>query len=212
MQGNGDGNANMCNIVTTKCLKKKFSPEEDKTLKSLVEQYGTHSWKLIADLIKTRNCRQCRERWRNYLSQNISIEPWSKKEDLLLQQKYNEYGPQWTKIQTFFVNRTDVNLKNRWAVLQRRIQHNALKSNPNNAVEKSVDKVEVNLPIENTKIEPVRIVSAPAPTNTENKTTPLTVENSNPDNLFVDVDDFAFDIYSNPFNDNDDYDDNIFVF
>lgn len=103
--------------TSQKGSKKKFTPEEDARLKMIVEQLGESNWKRVADQMGTRNYRQCRERWKNYLCPNVCRDPWSPEEDILLQQKYSEYGSQWSVIAKFFQNRTDVGLKNRWVVL-----------------------------------------------------------------------------------------------
>lgn len=97
--------------------KRKFTPEEDERLIQIVSQYGESSWKRIADHMANRNCRQCRERWKNYLAPSVCKEPWTEDEDNLLQKKYAELGSQWSLIAKFFPKRTDVNLKNRWVVL-----------------------------------------------------------------------------------------------
>jgi hypothetical protein len=52
-------------------VKTKFTPEEDGTLTHLVTHYGTSNWKGIASLMGTRNARQCRERWNNYLDPKL---------------------------------------------------------------------------------------------------------------------------------------------
>ncbi|OHS98441.1 Myb-like DNA-binding domain containing protein [Tritrichomonas foetus] len=98
-------------------IKHKFTQEEDEKLTQIVNELGDSNWKRIADKMGTRNCRQCRERWKNYLCPSVSKTPWTADEDELLQQKYKELGSQWSIIAKFFPNRTDVNLKNRWVVL-----------------------------------------------------------------------------------------------
>lgn len=98
----------------------KFTPIEDNLLIKLIHENGTNNWENIARLMPNRNARQCRERWINYLSPNISNEPWTQAEDVLLEQKFYEFGAKWVKISKFFKNRTDTMLKNRWLVLRRR--------------------------------------------------------------------------------------------
>ncbi|OHS93090.1 hypothetical protein TRFO_40622 [Tritrichomonas foetus] len=61
-----------------------------------------------------RNVRQCRERWKHYLSSERAKSPWSNEEDLLLFQKVMELGPKWTKIARCFNDRTDIQIKTRW--------------------------------------------------------------------------------------------------
>ena len=100
--------------------KVKFSVDDDKKLKDLVEQFGEKNWNLIASKMETRNPRQCRERWENYLSPTVNKNPFTQEEDLLLLQKYNEIGAKWVAISKFFNSRTDISVKSRWMVLKRR--------------------------------------------------------------------------------------------
>lgn len=96
-------------------IRQTFSPEEDAYLCSLVQQFGVNSWKFIAKKMPNRTTRQCRERYKNYLSPEIKNGPWTKEEDELLKEKYKEFGPKWAQISSFFNSRSDVNIKNRWA-------------------------------------------------------------------------------------------------
>ncbi|KAH0785763.1 Myb-like DNA-binding domain containing protein [Histomonas meleagridis] len=190
-----------------KNLKKKFTPEEDQLLRELVQQHGTHNWTLISSLMGTRNCRQCRERWRNYLSQKVSTEPWSKKEDMLLQQKFMELGPQWTKIQAFFTDRTDVNLKNRWAVLQRRRNHKLSDPNLDQTV-RIIPRAPQQVPQ-----KPIQLPQQPAVVEESNSNEIMNSNlNSNTnfsEDLFSDDLANAFDLFSSSFNDG--FDKDIFV-
>ena len=100
--------------------KNKFTEEEDFKLRKIVEIYGDKDWELISRLMETRNPRQCRERYTNYLNPSINNDPWSEDEDRLLIEKFNQLGGKWVKISKFFENRTDSQLKNRWQVLKRK--------------------------------------------------------------------------------------------
>jgi hypothetical protein len=100
--------------------KLKFTPEEDRRLCELVEQYGTAEWVFIATHMPRRNSRQCRERWLNYLSPAVNNGSWTWEEEQLLLQKVRECGNAWKLIATFFSSRTDVNIKSHWKVMQRR--------------------------------------------------------------------------------------------
>jgi hypothetical protein len=80
----------------------------------MVEIYGTHSWRVIAEVMPGRNVRQCRERWKHYLSCEKPNEPWSPEEDRLLAEKIARLGPRWTKLAAFFPGRTDIQVKAHW--------------------------------------------------------------------------------------------------
>lgn len=90
-----------------------FSIEEDEKLRRLVKEYGTQEWDLISEIMKTRNPRQCRERWKHYLSAPNTNKPWTRKDDELLMINYRKYGKKWTKLAKFFRGRSDLSVKNR---------------------------------------------------------------------------------------------------
>ena len=106
--------------------KQKFTEDEDKLIVELVKLNGERGWKKIAEHIPFRTARQCRERWKNYLSPQVSQLPWTLEEDLLLKKLLTQLGQQWSKISSYFPKRTDVMLKNRWALLKRRMIKNGL--------------------------------------------------------------------------------------
>lgn len=101
--------------------KVKFSSEEDARLLKAVKQYGTCHWKLIAQMLDGRNARQCRERWANYLNPDIAQKEWTPEEEALLMQKYNQLGPKWHSIAYYFKKRSTNQIKNRYAVMKRRM-------------------------------------------------------------------------------------------
>ena len=100
--------------------KSKFTSEEDAQLIELVKTYGTSDWNKIAQKMNGRNTRQCRERWRHYLTPEVANHPFSPEEDALLQLKFDELGSQWKLMTNFFKGRTDIAIKNRWLLLNRR--------------------------------------------------------------------------------------------
>jgi hypothetical protein len=97
--------------------RKKFSPQEDAKLLMLVAQFGPLAWDPISREMPNRNPRQCRERWKHYLSVGFADRPWTKAEDDLLLKKRQELGPRWTKLSQFFQNRSDIQIKARWLKL-----------------------------------------------------------------------------------------------
>ena len=104
-------------------VRSKFTKQEDIMLINLVNELGTRDWDAIASRMPNRNSRQCKERYLNYLSPNLSHDPWTPEEDLLLETKLKEIGSKWVTISKFFKNRTDTMLKNRWLVLSKRSPH-----------------------------------------------------------------------------------------
>jgi hypothetical protein len=74
---------------------------------------------MIAGKMGTKNARQCKERWSNYLNPCLSSAPWTPEDDFLLLEKYRELGPRWVAITKCFPNRTDAMVKNRFNRIRR---------------------------------------------------------------------------------------------
>jgi hypothetical protein len=120
--------------------KLKFTTAEDSQLVDLVRQWGDSDWSAIACSLPGRNPRQCRERWRHYLSPNVLLAPFSAREDALLLQKFEEFGRKWKAIAAFFPGRTDIALKNRYLLLVRRQSAAASQELPKPAERKEKEK------------------------------------------------------------------------
>lgn len=116
--------------LNSKKTKLKFSEEEDLRLASIVDEIGSDDWVQVSSIMGTRNARQCRERWTNYLDPSLKNEPWTEAEDSLLNQKLIEYGQKWHKIAKFFPNRSANNIRNRCFYMKRHLQrqHEVLSS------------------------------------------------------------------------------------
>lgn len=106
--------------IKRKIKKIKFTPEEDEKLLMAVEKYGVKDWNKISSEMGTRNSRQCRERWQNYVNPLLRNDPYTVEEDILLETKFFEYGSKWNKIAKFFKNRSSNSLRNRWTIITRR--------------------------------------------------------------------------------------------
>ena len=95
--------------------RRKFTDEEDKRLKKLVNILGDKSWPMIAAAMgEGRTTRQCRERYKTYLSPDLKNDPWTPEEDQKLIRFVDQYGTKWATIAHCFPGRSDNNLKNRW--------------------------------------------------------------------------------------------------
>ena len=106
----------------TKCYRQKFTVDEDNKLKSIICRLGTKDWNAVSRVMGTKNPRQCRERWRNYLNPTLKNEEWTLDEDIILVQKYKEYGSRWSKIAKFLRGRSVNSLRNRWQALLKNIE------------------------------------------------------------------------------------------
>jgi hypothetical protein len=94
--------------------RRKFSPTEDSRLRAVVDAIGTKSWEAVARMIPGRTARQCRDRYKNYLLDNLMSDAWTPEEDAKIIQKYTEMGPKWVKIALFLDGRSGNHVKNRW--------------------------------------------------------------------------------------------------
>jgi hypothetical protein len=101
-------------------LRSKFTPDEDSELIRLVAELGTTDWAHVATELGTRNARQCRERYKNYLDPALRHGEWTAAEDALLLTKHAKYGSKWNHIAHFFKDRSDIALRNRWNHIRRR--------------------------------------------------------------------------------------------
>ena len=114
---------NMCMMqIQRGKLRLHFSRDEDQMLRELVNTYGTDNWELIASHMPQRNIRQCRERWSNFINDQVSHEKWSMEEDALLLEKYKQFGPKWKYLETFFVGRKNYAIRNRFHSLAHKME------------------------------------------------------------------------------------------
>lgn len=99
--------------------KRMFTKEEDNKIISLVHKLGAKDWKSVSKHMRNRSPRQCRERWRYYLSPNVGNGPWTEDEDQLLLELIKTMEGKWSQIALYFTDRTCTNVKNRYKLLKR---------------------------------------------------------------------------------------------
>lgn len=100
-------------------IRTSFTKTEDELLRNLVNKYGDYDWNTIAGLIPGKSPRQCRDRFRNYLSPELVNSVWTKEEDKELIMQYSIHGPKWALLVQYFPKRSTANIKNRFATLFR---------------------------------------------------------------------------------------------
>jgi hypothetical protein len=98
--------------------RRRFSPEEDELLRSLVERLGSQDWNAVSQHFLRRTARQCRDRWKHYLCPELLPDVWTDEENQLLFAKVAEMGPHWAQVAVLFPGRTDIRVKNHYMALK----------------------------------------------------------------------------------------------
>ncbi|MDR1597523.1 MAG: hypothetical protein LBR89_01130 [Holosporales bacterium] len=88
----------------------RFSKEEDALIREAVQAFGTKKWDDVAGRVPNRDARQCRDRWKHYLSGDVHA-PITQEEGDLLWEKYEEFGRKWSILASCVPGRTNLDVK-----------------------------------------------------------------------------------------------------
>lgn len=99
--------------------KTKWTNEEDQMLIESVRTNGMNNWSIVAQMVPGRSGKQCRERWTNQLSPNLTKDSWSPQEDKILMEQQKIHGNLWAKISASLPGRSANSIKNRFSWLSR---------------------------------------------------------------------------------------------
>lgn len=110
--GGGDDDSSISSKNTA--AGKRWSRNDDVTLKQLVAQYG-EKWDIISPMFKDRTDQQVQQRWAKVLNPDLIKGPWTREEDDKVIELVRRYGPKkWTLIARYLNGRIGKQCRERW--------------------------------------------------------------------------------------------------
>lgn len=134
-------------VLAPDLRKGQWTSEEDANLVACVtgmanEAEGLiNNWAEVADMIKGRTTKQCRERWFNHLDPSIKRGNYTEEEDKLILEQQALIGNRWSVISGMLPGRTEDAVKIRWKTLTR-----PFSSTPSNPKKRAKSKSKTSMP------------------------------------------------------------------
>ncbi|CAI5734036.1 unnamed protein product [Hyaloperonospora brassicae] len=93
---------------------RRWSKQEDESLRLAVERSGERNWKAIADQVPGRNHTQCLQRWTKVLKPGLIKGHWTPEEDEKLRELVAEGKKNWGQVASLIPGRTSKQCRERW--------------------------------------------------------------------------------------------------
>lgn len=129
-----------------------FKPSEDAMIIKWRKKRPDAPWSEIAKKIKGKTAKQCNDRYNKHLKHVRNETPWTQEEDQKLDELVGINGHNWVLISTLLGNRSNIEVKNRWTVLNR------IKVKKEKGMKKQNDIVEEQAPKEPSVVKPPEIL------------------------------------------------------
>lgn len=92
----------------------KWSPEEDRLLRTLCMRRRRCNWTFIQKKFSDKSLAALQKRWANKLDPSINKSRWTVEEDEMILQLYREIGGNWKVIASKLKGRPSTSVKNRY--------------------------------------------------------------------------------------------------